>query len=138
MIGVFSVCFTMSEHDLKDMRQRSCAFRGVGVLYIGDYSSQGRQVRPLNARSPSTTIVLLTNDNVGSALCARNQMLKVTWVQMSQCVGESLRNKKTCHMVQGISALPLASFHQYQVKINSDEAVFIIKASHYVLILGYM
>lgn len=50
----------------------------------------------------------------------------------SVCVGESLR--KNCHIVEGISALPQASFHQYQVKLcfTIQNAIFIIKVSHYV------
>lgn len=51
-------------------------------------------------------------------------MFKVTWLQMSQCVGESLR-KKNCHIAETITALPHASFHPSgETRFhNSDETL---------------
>lgn len=68
---------------------------------------------------PFCTNLRLSNDTVHTAHLARNEMFKVTWVQMSQCawvrVGEKKRKKKS-HIVEGTSVLPQALFHQYQVK----------------------
>lgn len=85
---------------------------GVGVLHVRNYSTQALQIWPLNVQKICvvhfSTTVCFSNDSVHTALLARDEMFKVTWVQMSQSVGECL--KRLSHCIPFLQA----QFHQYQ------------------------
>lgn len=85
---------------------------GVGVLHVRNYSTQALQIWPLNVQKifvvHFSTTVCFSNDSVHTAPLARDEMFKVTWVQMSQSVGECL--KRLSHCIPFLQA----QFHQYQ------------------------
>lgn len=82
---------------IKRTKQKHCKM--WVLLYVGNGSLQGWQVRPLSVYEILVlcfcTLMPLTNDTVYTAHLARNEMFKVTRVQMSQCVGEYLRKTVT-------------------------------------------
>lgn len=84
----------------------------MGVLHVRNYSTQALQIWPLNVQKilvvHFSTTVCFSNDSVHTALLARDEMFKVTWVQMSQSVGECL--KRLSHCIPFLQA----QFHQYQ------------------------